>query len=513
MAMDDTKKVLLLLPKRAETSERSALVETFVDSGSLLTLLSSKDHQIIYGRRGTGKTHALLYLHEKKLKEHVLSVFFDMRTIGSSSGLFSDSSLPAHQRALHLLRDTITKLQDEVVNFLLTDENANLAITSKYTDMLLDACTQIVIDGDTLIESVHENQNETTASLGVRFIASKSPSLLVNSQSSAKDASSERGLIQQIGTSKINIRFGDIGPVIGKIVETLPNNKLFILIDEWSSVPLDLQPYLAEMMKRCFLPVSGVTVKIAAIEQRTNIAVINESTHLGMEVGADIAADMDLDDFMVFDNDEHRSQNFFGDLIYNHYNVVRSDYSNSKHFADKDGLINAIFTQQAAFAELVRAAEGVPRDAINLLALAIQRSGDDNVSIEHVRSASKAWYMKDKDAAVSSNPEAKKLLNHIIDEVIAHRKARAFLLKSGQRYRLVNELFDARVLHVRKRNVSSNEQPGVRYDVYKIDYGCYVDLQATSRSPQGGFFENDGGNIAVPADDYRSIRRAILDLD
>lgn len=63
--MDDTKKVLLLLPKRAETSERSALVETFVDSGSLLTLLSSKDHQIIYGRRGTGKTHALLYLHEK----------------------------------------------------------------------------------------------------------------------------------------------------------------------------------------------------------------------------------------------------------------------------------------------------------------------------------------------------------------------------------------------------------------------------------------------------------------
>ena len=38
------------------------LVETFVDAGTLFASLASPDHQILSGRRGTGKTHALSYL-------------------------------------------------------------------------------------------------------------------------------------------------------------------------------------------------------------------------------------------------------------------------------------------------------------------------------------------------------------------------------------------------------------------------------------------------------------------
>jgi hypothetical protein len=59
-------------------------------------------------------------------------------------------------------------------------------------------------------------------------------------------------------------------------------------------------------------------------------------------------------------------------------------------------------------------------------------------------------------------------------------------------------------------------QPGVRYDVYGLDYGCYVELTATAKAPQGLFeAEVDDGTVRyveVPEDDYRSIRRAILDV-
>jgi Cdc6-like AAA superfamily ATPase len=47
---------LLRLTKRAETNDRSKLLETFVNIGPLFTLLSNSDHQVLYGRRGTGKT-------------------------------------------------------------------------------------------------------------------------------------------------------------------------------------------------------------------------------------------------------------------------------------------------------------------------------------------------------------------------------------------------------------------------------------------------------------------------
>lgn len=51
-----------------------------------------------------------------------------------------------------------------------------------------------------------------------------------------------------------------------------------------------------------------------------------------------------------------------------------------------------------------------------------------------------------------------------------------------------------------------------------MDYGCYVDLIATAKGPQGLLPYDDesagkAGYLDVPPDDYRSIRRAILLLE
>jgi hypothetical protein len=151
--------------------------------------------------------------------------------------------------------------------------------------------------------------------------------------------------------------------------------------------------------------------------------------------------------------------------------------------------------------------------------MAAQKAFDATISVNDVRSAARDWYQRDKSTALRANQEAAHLLNWITDEVISHRRARAFLLRSDSRDKLIDTLFDARLLHVLKRNISAHDQPGVRYDAYKLDYGCYVDLITTQRAPQGLLpFESDEGGsesdfIDVPPDDYRSIRRAILNLE
>lgn len=122
------------------------------------------------------------------------------------------------------------------------------------------------------------------------------------------------------------------------------------------------------------------------------------------------------------------------------------------------------FTQVTAFDEFIRAAEGVPRDAINTIGLAAQRALDTPISVTHVRQAAKAWYQRDKEAAVNANPEAHNLLHWVIDEVIGERRARAFLLRSDLGHTLIDTLFDARVLHILKKSISAHDQPGVRYD-------------------------------------------------
>ena len=175
-------------------------------------------------------------------------------------------------------------------------------------------------------------------------------------------------------------------------------------------------------------------------------------------------------------------------------------------------LTHDAFTQDNVFREFVRAAEGIPRDAFSIWSLAAQNSGSAAISMDAVRKATKTWFQGDKETAAGANPQARSLLHWIIDKVIAHRRSRAFLLEVSESHSLIDNLFDARVIHLLKRNISAHDRPGVRYDVYKIDYGCYVDLLSTARSPQGLLLADDGSVVDVPPDDYRAIRRAILNL-
>jgi hypothetical protein len=295
----------------------------------------------------------------------------------------------------------------------------------------------------------------------------------------------------------------------------LSGAKVWVLLDEWSSIPLALQPYLADLLRRSLFPISGITVKIAAIEHRSVFQIRYGGGHyVGIELGADAAADVNLDDFMVFDNDPSRAKEFFQNLLGRHVEAIVADTELAAQLPKSPTLIvQEAFTEKRALEEFVRACEGVPRDAINILALAAQRALTSAISVNHIRIAARNWYQRDKEQAVSADEDAHRLLHSIIDEVIGERRARAFLLKSDAKSTLTDSLYDARVLHILKRGVSTHDQPGVRFDVYKLDYDCYVDLLATQKAPLGLLPDDASGFVDVPPDDYRSIRRAILDLN
>lgn len=502
-------------------SDPKVLVETFVDTGMLHTMLASRDHQVIYGRRGTGKTHALLYLAETKRTAGELPIFVDMRMIGSSAGLFADDSVPIAERATRLLRDTLAAIHNSLYQMATAPEEIlNLAAVGVQLDALYEAATQTQVVGTVSTEIQFSQGERIEASSSIS--ASLSPSAATLAASGAAklettDSSSEK--TQRSGQTAHRVRFGAIGQTLGQITRSAAPRRVWLLLDEWSAVPTDLQPYLADMIRRCLLPVQGVTVKIAAIEQRTHFRLPGElGDYTGIEIGADVAANLNLDDFMVFDHNADSAVDFFRRLIYYHYKTAQPEIDGAPAFANERDFTRRVFTQRTVLEEIVRAAEGVPRDAINVLGIAAQIAGSSPIAVQHARSAAKTWYQRDKESAVSANVRAAALLRWVVDEVIAHRRARAFLLESGTRDTLIDSLFDSRVLHLLKRNISAQEQPGMRYDAFKIDYGCYVDLLSTAREP-GGLLplggdsgSDDAGFIEVPPDDYRAIRRAILDL-
>jgi hypothetical protein len=506
------------LTRRAETSDRNKIIATFVDVGPLFTLLSSKDHQVLYGRRGTGKTHALSYVAERTQKEGHATVYLDLRTIGSTGGLYADSAVPLSQRATRLLADTLTAIHDGLYGYFVEKaEELDLSRTGPLLDRLAEAINQVRVVGAIESETKTTNGQESALSTKSEFsISEKGLKAGISDSADEKQRSHVEKRTTESGVAERRVHFGSLGQVLNEIATAMDGYRVWILLDEWSSIPLDLQPYLADLLRRAAFPVRNVTVKIAAIEQRSRFRIpTGRGDYIGVELGADIAADLNLDDFMVFDNDAERSKQFFQELLFKHFKETDAiDVSSGPKTSDE--LIRQGFTQRNVFEEFVRATEGVPRDAINIISLAAQKSLDNPISMKDITVAARNWYHRDKAAAVRSNGEANELLNWIIDRVIEERRARAFLLRSDMNDELIDSLFDARVLHVMKRNISARDTPGIRYDVYKLDYGCYVDLRGTARAPEGlllSELDNDEDTyLEVPPDDYRAIRRAILDL-
>lgn len=507
------------IPKRAESRADAELRSTFEDSG-VGRALDTVDHQIVYGRRGTGKTHALRYLTSVRGDDQNVAIYVDLRTIGSAEGLFEYGSIGPAERTARLLVDLLNQVHDEILRAALDDDG--LSSDSRFVDALdglLDSISGIRVSGsvEQTLHNSHRAQQSGSSSAGFGVGASGDAKAGIQADAQDEEEQQDAATVTRRGDERVSLNFTDVARALRALADTLSARRIWLLLDEWTSVPQDIQPFLGAFLVRCILPLQPFTVKIAAIEQQAVFRTQLESgAMVGIEVGADMSANLSLDDFMVFEQEEERARDFFRSLFYKH--LTAGEDGNTLGLSKEADLIREGFTDTRAFDELVRSAEGVPRDAINIAANAAWRAGDKKISIPDVRRAARQWFQNDKERALDDVPEAQALLNWVIDNVIRGKKARGFLVNQKDRAaRPLVVLFDARVLHLVRRGYSAQDAPGERYDVYVIDYGAYVDLISTQNAPQGVLpvDEADGGAgfVEVPTQDLRALRRAVLDLD
>lgn len=510
----NAKDAILQMPLRADKWDEKQLFETFVNIGPLIPLLKGTNNHILYGRRGTGKTHVFSFLKTTIEKENGdCCIYIDLRTIGSTGSIYADTTIPSEQRASRLISDILNEMRNQLISYIIRDDSNKDMYLSEVTPILDNLCSLLdnkLIDGNIKQESGSENENRDENSSN--FTIAQAPSFFHSSSSGEKTTHHYR--ISEEGKYVDYLNFNSISQTLQMVLDKLSPHRIWLFLDEFAELPSDMQIALADIIRRVFCPLKDFVFKIAAIEHRSSFKKqIDSKNYYGLELGADCSV-CNLDDFMVFGNNQYQSIIFFRDLIFRHTNAMLSD---DEKYENSDALIKDIFTQEHTFDELVLAAEGVPRDAFNILAKAITEDYYNKISVNSIRKAAKKWYTEDKLNSVISYPRAQSLLTWILENVINKRRARAFLLRNDIEYELIDYLYDSRILHIIKQDISSRDVAGMKYNVYSIDYGCYVELINTTRAPLGLFEEvlEDGESeyCQVPRDDYRSIRRAILDMN
>lgn len=506
------KAVSQILQRSERQEEVAKLVDTFVDVG-ILPQLANRNNQILFGRRGTGKTHVLRVL-DARLREDSLNavVYIDARVLGSTTQ-FSDPSVSMPARCLALFRDILGELHNGLLEMV-----ANLP--GERTERAFERLNALAAIGSENTQSWRP-ESRTLSAENERARTGKANIEVDGLGGATVDAgvgrrNTEKGAISQNETSERvdRIYFPDVHGVLNDLL-TASGTHLYVLLDEWSSLPEDVQPFLAEFVRRGLLPLSRVTIKIGALEHRSRFSCVVEERQFGFELGADIATATDLDDYYVFDRNPARISETYADVLYRHISAELPDgYLKDVHRVDSaQKLPSRLFTERAVFDELARASEGVMRDLINIFTKAYldaHRRGRESIDRKGVLEAARQWFEQDKSRHLDDHLQV--VLQRIVDDVIGDKRARSFLLpRELEKHPVVQRLFDARVLHHMQRGYADKDNPGIRYNIYTLDYGTYVDLLTTKKEPEIELLEvSEEAERVVPFDDKRSIRRIIL---
>src|SRR5882672_6921501 len=111
------KAVSQILQRSERQEDLAKLVHTFVDVG-VLPQLENRNNQVLYGRRGTGKTHALRVLGSRIEQSPTNAVvYIDARILGSTAQ-FSDTSLSLRDRCLSLFRDVLGEIHSALLEHI-----------------------------------------------------------------------------------------------------------------------------------------------------------------------------------------------------------------------------------------------------------------------------------------------------------------------------------------------------------------------------------------------------------
>lgn len=150
---------------RAERITSEQVAETFVSVGPLMDVLESHNNQIMYGRRGTGKTHALRYFANQRMKAGDIAIYIDCQNLGSNGSIYNDNSIDIPERASRLLVDVCTAIHSELLE-VFTDPRSkwDLSRAAPVLDAFIDRALETRVEGQVEQETTDSRTESTSRS-------------------------------------------------------------------------------------------------------------------------------------------------------------------------------------------------------------------------------------------------------------------------------------------------------------------------------------------------------------
>lgn len=532
--------------KKAERLPDDSFCQLYIGTDVLRSMQSS-DNQIIWGRRGTGKTHLLKAFTQQinsdpECKRLAYYISCDEISMESPLDIQFGSDL---EKMKYYARESFKGF---VLNILdqITDTYKSL-ISSKYffneskgtleQEEIYKAADDILLQlyqacwyGSSKVNNIQKSEVKTD-----RSGQEKETNLAINSEiklstpfsfgsvvnlllGRSRKKSTKQEIQQEITiTHRYFFNFSDIRHLFLKFATELGLETIYICIDElWlidKKREMSLQPLFLDYLRQAFLNCSGISVKIASIREVTKLNNKNSAfNNYGVQSGHDIFELTNLD--TQFDGEKARI-NFYKEFLCARINYFIYRNSNTNDEYSKENIVTMIFKSEHNLASLIRYTHTIPRNFLIVLQRALTVINFDlSHRFLHKYLAEEVvirTYLEDKRSNLPMNEGS---LYDAISTYINKTQHYFFMLSTKQFKRLKAEIDNLVYLEI-IHQIPSSILPQNLMDKYKgfyVDCGKYMHTLRTKRIP----IDTENGydfSYVLPESVIQNYKDYIVDLD
>lgn len=423
----------------------------YIDASDHLKRLQSKQHQIIFGRRGSGKS--CLLVHFKNIE-------------------------PKIKKSLHIYIETdeIKRLgyPDVLIRLLLAIMENMPSAKLWWWRKIIFAKTNIQKDIETLRKLLDQAEQRKVKQEETQSTNFGGKGNIKGIEGNYGETNS-RGKLSEFEENKLDTLERYLSDFKKSLDDELKKYKIdaaFILLDDFYLIKKERQPDVIDYLHR-LVRGTDFYLKVGTVRHRTNL-VRNEGQTIGVVVDQDIEQinlDRTLEDLTT-------PTQFLARLL--------------NSMGEKVGILDTtaeLFNQQA-FEKLVIASGGVPRDFltifINAIDIAISSGSLKHLTPTHIWKAASSFSYRNKlqnlrtDVSTDAQ-QIERVFRNLLQFCISTKKRTSFLISQEEAqeepevHEFILQLMDGKLIHVIEPDTSAaSGRPG-RYEAYTLDFSLFME--------------------------------------
>ena len=505
----------------------------------LLEQMNTADNQIVWGRRGPGKTHllkAFTQMINEKQEENKIAYYLscdNIKTETTFNLLFNNDM----DRMKYFARETYKAFLINIIEQIIDSYQRQLERKYDYNDKSerqkdeiqkkTDNCLTRLLEISTtgvpkIIETIatknksQENQrtsnkeNGIEGSLSLPSVVGLIKGFISGRKVTRKEHVENNEICQKI---EYSFSFSEIQKEITNLIRALQIEMLYICIDElWlidDKNSISFQPLFLDYIRQTFLGQRGVSIKIASIRETTKLNSKNSATNcFGLQSGHDIVELANLD---TIQNRENVTVKKFQEIL-----AMRINYFSEEQIPyEEKYVLETIFKQERYFEEMLAMANGIPRNFLRILQLSLGRI---NYELEryfiHIYLISEVVmdiFVNERRANMPMNDES---VYNVINRYIETSKNIFFIISTEQVKKFfvdINNLIYTEILHRIPSSITPN---GIMdsYKAYFVDAGKYLHL-LKEKDKEGYLAALSNFVLIIPEDLVQNKEKYIVDLE